>query len=117
VIVATPHPGYPAGRVAADHRTGGLRTRARTTGPPAGDRSWSPHLEDDLTPRCYREIRSARFPAGFPDRDDMTVVDAFADAWLLIEHSASGPRLVGMAEDYDAARAWLAQDIEDVEEP
>ena len=47
----------------------------------------------------------------------MTVVDAFADAWLLIEHSASGPRLVGMAEDYDAARAWLAQDIEDVEEP
>lgn len=47
----------------------------------------------------------------------MTVVDAFADAWLLIEHSPSGPRLVGMAEDYDAARVWLAQDMDDADEP
>ncbi len=59
----------------------------------------------------YREIRSARFPNGLPDRSDMTVLDAFEDAWLLIEHSPTGAELVGIAEDYDAARAWLvAQD-------
>jgi hypothetical protein len=39
----------------------------------------------------------------------MTVVEAFADAWLLIEHSPSGAELVGLAEDYDAARVWLLQ--------
>lgn len=55
----------------------------------------------------YREIRSARFPGGFPDRSDQTVIDAFADAWLLIEHTPDGSELVGVADDYDAARAWL----------
>jgi hypothetical protein len=59
--------------------------------------------------RCYREIRSARFPQGLPDRTDLTVIEAFDDAWLLIEHSSSGAALVGLAEDYDAARAWLAE--------
>lgn len=57
--------------------------------------------------RRYREIRSARFPQGFPDRSDSTVIEAFAYAWLLIEHSPEGAGLVGVAEDYDAARAWL----------
>jgi hypothetical protein len=60
----------------------------------------------------YREIRSARFPLGLPDRSDMTVIEAFADAWLLIEHSPEGAELVGMAEDYDAARAWLVEQSE-----
>jgi hypothetical protein len=59
--------------------------------------------------RRYREIRSARFPQGFPDRCDQTVLEAFADAWLLIDHSPSGTELVGLADDYDAARAWLLQ--------
>lgn len=59
--------------------------------------------------RCYREIRSARFPLGLPDRSDLTVIEAFADAWLLVEHSPSGTELVGLAEDYDAARVWLLQ--------
>lgn len=59
--------------------------------------------------RRYREIRSARFPQGLPDRCDLTIIDAFADAWLLIEHSPSGSDLVGLAEDYDAARVWLLQ--------
>jgi len=35
------------------------------------------------------------------------VIEAFADAWLLIEHCGADATLVGMAEDYDAARAWL----------
>jgi hypothetical protein len=39
----------------------------------------------------------------------MTVIEAFADAWLLLEHSPGGSQLVGMAEDYDAARAWLVR--------
>jgi hypothetical protein len=60
--------------------------------------------------RRYREIRSARFPLGFPDRSDLTVLEAFADAWLLIEHSPGKAQLVGVAEDYDAARAWLTED-------
>jgi hypothetical protein len=59
--------------------------------------------------RRYREIRSARFPLGFPDRSDLTVIDAFEDAWLLLEHSPSGTELVGLAEDYEAARAWLLE--------
>lgn len=62
--------------------------------------------------RWYREIRSARFPHGFPDRTDLTVLEAFADAWLLIDHSPSGTELVGLAEDYDAARAWLLEQPE-----
>jgi hypothetical protein len=40
----------------------------------------------------------------------MTVIEAFTDGWLLIEHSAGSSQLVGVAEDYDAARAWLLQD-------
>ncbi|TQN37911.1 hypothetical protein FHU33_4584 [Blastococcus colisei] len=59
--------------------------------------------------RCYREIRSACFPLGLPDRSDLTVIEAFDDGWLLIEHSPCGSQLVGMAEDYSAARAWLVQ--------
>ena len=62
--------------------------------------------------RSYREIRSARFPSGFPDRCDSTVIDAFEDAWLLIDHSPSGAELVGVADDYDAARAWLLEQEE-----
>jgi hypothetical protein len=57
--------------------------------------------------RRYREIRSARFPQGLPDRSDLTVLEAFADAWLLIDHLPGGAELVGLADDYDAARAWL----------
>ncbi len=57
--------------------------------------------------RSYREIRSARFPHGLPDRTDLTVLEAFDDAWLLIEHSPSGIELTGVAEDYCAARKWL----------
>jgi hypothetical protein len=59
--------------------------------------------------RCYREIRSARYPQGLPDRCDETVLEAFADEWLLIDHSPSGAEVVGLAPDYDAARAWLVQ--------
>jgi hypothetical protein len=60
--------------------------------------------------RRYREIRSARFPAGLPDRTDLTVFEAFDDAWLLIQHSPAGAELVGLADDYAAARAWLAEE-------
>ena len=58
---------------------------------------------------CYREIRSARFPQGLPDRSDLTVIDAFDAGWLLIEHRSSGTVLAGIAADYDAARAWLLE--------
>ena len=58
---------------------------------------------------CYREIRSARFPLGLPDRSDATVIEEFDGAWLLIEHSPGRSQLVGIAEDYDAARAWLVE--------
>lgn len=62
----------------------------------------------DPVPRFpYREIRSARFPLGLPDRCDDTVLEAFADAWLLIEHTEEGASEVGLAEDYAAARTWL----------
>jgi hypothetical protein len=46
----------------------------------------------------------------------MTVIEAFADAWLLIDHLPGGAELVGLAEDYDAARAWLT-DAKDPEKP
>jgi len=69
-----------------------------------------------LAGRCYREIRSARFPQGLPDRSDLTVIEAFADAWLLIDHSPGGIEIVGLAEDYDAARAWLT-DAEGTRQP
>ena len=59
--------------------------------------------------RSYREIRSARFPLGLPDRTDLTVFEAFEDAWLLIEHSPSGIELAGVADDYCAARGWLLE--------
>jgi hypothetical protein len=39
----------------------------------------------------------------------MTVIDAFADAWLLIDHSPSDTELVGLADGYDAAREWLLE--------
>jgi hypothetical protein len=54
-----------------------------------------------------REIRSARFPHGLPDRCDDTVVEAFDDAWLLLEQTDAGYRVLGVAEDYESARAWL----------
>ncbi|MGY1604184.1 hypothetical protein [Geodermatophilus sp. SYSU D00815] len=58
-------------------------------------------------PVSRREIRSARFPQGLPDRCDDTVVEAFDDGWLLLERTESGYRILGVAEDYRAARAWL----------
>ena len=61
-------------------------------------------------PPFQREIRSARFPQGLPDRCDDTVVEAFDDAWLLLERTASGYRVLGVAEDYESARAWLTAD-------
>ncbi|MGY1745188.1 hypothetical protein [Blastococcus sp. SYSU D00695] len=63
-----------------------------------------------LSPRVYREVRSARFPLGLPDRTDQTVDEAFNDAWLLVQHDHDGARVVGLAEDYEAARAWLDED-------
>lgn len=54
-----------------------------------------------------REIRSARFPQGLPDRCDDTVVEAFDDSWLLLEQTDSGYRILGVAADYESARAWL----------
>jgi hypothetical protein len=62
-------------------------------------------------PRVYREIRSARYPLGLPDRSDSTVIDAFSDAWLLIHHGPSGAELMGVADDYDAARVWLLETV------
>ena len=58
-------------------------------------------------PASRREIRSARFPHGLPDRCDDTVLEAFDDAWLLLERTDSGYRVLGVAADYDAAREWL----------
>ena len=58
-------------------------------------------------PPFQREIRSARYPHGLPDRCDDTVVEAFDDAWLLLERTGSGYRVLGVAQDYEAARAWL----------
>jgi hypothetical protein len=58
-------------------------------------------------PVSRREIRSARFPHGLPDRCDDTVVEAFDDAWLLLEQTPTGYRVLGVAEDYESARAWL----------
>ena len=65
-----------------------------------------------LEGRHYREIRSARYPHGLPDRSDATVLDAFEGMWLLIDHSPAGEELVGLADDYDTARAWLAQGVD-----
>jgi hypothetical protein len=67
--------------------------------------------------RTYREIRSARFPGGLPDRSDATVIEAFGDAWLLIQHSPCGAELAGVADDYDAARAWLTEPQDDAAPP
>ena len=61
-------------------------------------------------PPWQREIRSARFPQGLPDRCDLTVLEAFDDAWLLLEHIADAYRIVGVARDYADARAWLTAD-------
>ncbi|MCF6743489.1 hypothetical protein E9529_04220 [Blastococcus sp. KM273128] len=66
-----------------------------------------------MTPAPHeREIRSARFPHGLPDRCDDTVVEAFDDAWLLLERTPTGYRVLGVAEDYRSARAWLTADDE-----
>ncbi len=56
-----------------------------------------------------REIRSARYPYGLPDRCDLTVWEAFTDAWLLLVEDADGLHVAGVAQDYEAARAWLAE--------
>ena len=58
-------------------------------------------------PVSRREIRSARFPQGLSDRCDDTVVEAFDDAWLLLERTDTGYRMLGVAADYESARAWL----------
>jgi len=58
-------------------------------------------------PPWRREIRSARFPQGLPDRCDLTVFEAFDDAWLLLEATTGGYCIVGVARDYADARAWL----------
>ncbi|MCF6509961.1 hypothetical protein E9549_21585 [Blastococcus sp. MG754426] len=63
-------------------------------------------------PPHEREIRSARFPHGLPDRCDDTVLEAFDHAWLLLERTATGYRLLGVAEDYGSARAWLTAEDE-----
>ena len=68
-----------------------------------------------MTPPSRREIRSARFPHGLPDRCDLTVIEAFDDAWLLLEREDNGYRIVGVAEDYMAARAWLTSDAHPAE--
>jgi hypothetical protein len=68
-----------------------------------------------VTPRARREIRSARFPHGLPDRCDLTVVEAFDDAWLLLEQRDDGYRILGVAEDYAAARAWLTAEVHPAE--
>jgi hypothetical protein len=68
-----------------------------------------------IPPVSRREIRSARFPQGLPDRCDDTVVEAFDDAWLLLEQTSTGYRVLGIAEDYESARAWLVA-VEDVAE-
>ena len=64
-----------------------------------------------MTPRARREIRSARFSHGLPDRCDLTVIEAFDDAWLLLEQRDDGYRILGVAEDYAAARAWLTAEV------
>lgn len=68
-------------------------------------------------PRRRREIRSARFPHGLPDRCDLTVIEAFDDAWLLLEQTASGYRIIGVAPDYASARSWLSADAGTGTEP
>ena len=60
-----------------------------------------------MTAPHQREIRSVRFPHGLPDRCDLTVFEAFDDAWLLLERAEDGYHVLGVAEDYEAARAWL----------
>jgi hypothetical protein len=66
-----------------------------------------------LPARRYREIRSARYPLGLPDRSDETVLEAFDGMWLLIDHSPGAVELAGLADDYEVARAWLNQGGED----
>ena len=56
-----------------------------------------------------REIRSARFPYGLPDRCDDTVWEAHTDGWLLLVYGDDGYHLVGVAADYESARNWLAE--------
>ena len=57
-----------------------------------------------------REIRPSAFPHGLPDRCDETVLEAFGSPWLLLVRTERGPELVGVAPDYESARAWLERD-------
>ena len=63
-------------------------------------------------PSERREIRSARFPQGLPDRCDLTVIEAFDDGWLLLERTGSGYIVIGVAEDYDHAHRWLVAGLD-----
>ncbi len=54
-----------------------------------------------------REIRPSAFPRGLPDRCDETVLEAFGSPWLLLVRTERGPKMVGVAPDYESARAWL----------
>jgi hypothetical protein len=56
-----------------------------------------------------REIRSGLFPLGLPDRSDETVLEAFSNVWLLLLRASGEVQLVGMAQDYETARAWLEE--------
>jgi hypothetical protein len=81
---------------------------------PEADGTGKPGQRRDpqLPARRYREIRSARYPLGLPDRSDETVLEAFDGLWLLIDHSPEGVELVGLADDYEVARAWLDQGVQ-----
>ena len=54
-----------------------------------------------------REICSGLFPLGLPDRSDETVLEAFSNAWLLLLRASGEVQVVGMAQNYESARAWL----------
>jgi len=92
--------------------TGQRRAARRDPARPERDGTTPAESPASGTERSYREIRSARFPQGLPDRSDSTVLEAFDAGWLLIEHSPGTAELVGMAEDYEEARAWLTERIE-----
>ena len=78
----------------------GQRTRS------AAGMAQGPRRAGAGAPPC-REIRSGLFPLGLPDRSDETVLEAFRNAWLLLLHASDEVRLVGVAQDYESARAWL----------
>ena len=57
-----------------------------------------------------RQIRPSAFPRGLPDRCDETVLEAFGSPWLLLVRTEWGTEIVGVAPDYESARAWLERD-------